>query len=142
MKVYSFEETTLLVNGREIRGFTDDDDSIVVRRVEETVTHVVGNTGEMAISIKASRVGEFMIKLQQTSEDNQFLNQIISAAENGAFAPVQVMFKDNLGNDIYQGTKGYVQKPADATRGNPVQAQEWVIVVERLNIAHGGVDDA
>ena len=141
MKNYSFDETTLIVNTREIVGFSDDDDSIIVRRLEDTITHVVGNKGEMAISIRASRAGEFVFKLQQTSEDNQFLSSIMGAAENGVFVPIEVLFKDNLGNDIYTGLKGYLRRPADATRGNPVQMQEWSIVVERLDMLHGGTED-
>lgn len=138
MKLYSFEETTLIVSGLEITGFTDDDDSLITRRLEDSFTHVVGNKGEMAVSLRASKAGEFVIKLQQTSTDNLFLSSIINAAENGAFVPVPVLFKDNLGNDLYTGAKGYLRRPADSQRGTPVQTQEWSIVVERLDMIHGG----
>lgn len=141
MKLYSFEETVLIVNGRELTNYSGDDDTIIVRRLEDTISHVMGNDGIMAISIHASRAGEFVFKLQQTSEDNQFLGLIIAAAENGAYIPIEVLFKDNLGNDLYTGLKGYLRRPADATRGNPVQSQEWSIVVERLDLLHGGSDD-
>lgn len=141
MKLYSFEETTLIVNGAEITGFTDDDDSLIVRRLEDSFFHVTGNKGEMAVSLRASRAGEFVIKLQQTSEDNAAFSLLIGAAENGAFVPVAVLFKDNLGNDLMTGTKGYLRRPADATRGTPVQTQEWSIVVERLDMILGGSGD-
>lgn len=141
MKLYSFEETTLIVQGKEITGFTDDDDSLMTRRLEDSMSHVMGNKGEMAAFIRASRAGEFVIKLQQTSEDNAFLSAIINAAENGAFVPVAVLFKDNLGNDIFTGTRGYLRKPADSANGTPVQVREWSIVVERLDMLQGGSAD-
>lgn len=141
MKLYSFEDTTLIINARELTGYSDEDDTIIVRRLEDTISHVMGNSGEMAISIRASRAGEFVFKLQQTSEDNNFLALIMGAAENGAFVPIEMLFKDNLGNDLFTGLKGYLRRPADATRGNPVQSQEWSVVVERLDMIHGGSPD-
>lgn len=141
MKLYSVEETTLIVAGQEITGFTNDDDALISRRLEDSISHVMGNRGNMAISIRASRAGEFVIKLQQTSEDNAFLSAIINSAENGAFVPIPVLFKDNLGFDIFTGSKGYLRKPADAQRGSPVQMQEWSIVVERLDMIQGGSAD-
>lgn len=138
MKLYSFLETTLLINGREMTGFDQSDDSIIVRRLEDSMGHVVGNKGEMAAFVRGSKAGEVVFKLQQTSDDNTFLSALIAAAENGAFIPVAFMYKDNLGNDIVTGNKGYIRRPADMQRGTPVGSQAWGIVVERMDILHGG----
>jgi len=138
MKLYSFAETTLLVNGREITGFDGSDDSIGMRRLEDSMGHVIGNKGEMAAFVRASKAGEIVVKLQQTSDDNLYFSTLIAAAENGAFVPVSVMFKDNLGNDIITGNRGYIRKPADMQRGTPVGSQTWGLVVERLDMLLGG----
>lgn len=141
MKLYSFAETTLLVNGRELTGFDNSDDSIAMRRLEDSMGHVIGNKGEMAAFVRASKAGEILVKLQQTSDDNRFLATLMAAAENGAFIPVAVMFKDNLGSDIITGNRGYLRKPADMQRGTPVGSQQWGIVVERLDMLLGGGQD-
>jgi len=141
MKFYSFEETTLILANREMTGFDESDDSIGVRRLEDSMGHVVGNKGEMAVFLRASRAGEFILKLQHTSSDNEFLSQLMGAAENGAFVPIPMMFKDNLGADIFTGSKGYLRRPADATRGTTIGVQEWSVVVERLSMIHGAAED-
>ena len=142
MKQYSFEETTLIVNNREITGFNEEDDCLIMRRLQDSIQHVVGNKGEMVIGIRAGREGEIMIKLLQTSTDNQFFSQIMAAAENGAFVPIEIFYKDNLGDDLIGGTRGYLRRPADTQRGTtPANAQQWSIVVERLDMALGGGPD-
>lgn len=140
MKLYSFDQTTLLLNGYEMTGFTEEDDCIQARRLEDSMGHVVGNRGEMAAYVRASKAGELVIKLHHTHEDNGVLSGLIGGAENGAFVPIAVLFKDNLGNDLFTGTKGYLTRPADATRGTIVQGQEWRVVVERLDMFLGGND--
>ncbi len=137
MKNYSFEETSLIVADREITGFTDEDDNIQMRRLVDSFDFTIGNKGEMVVFTRADRVGEIIVKLQQTHEDNEFFSLLIAAAENGAFVPVPVLYKDNLGNDLITGAKGFLTRPADAIRGNPVQTQEWRIIVERLDMLHG-----
>lgn len=138
MKLYSFKETTLMVNGVEITGWAEGDDTIIARRLEDSGQHVIGNDGTMIVSITADRSGEFVFNLMQTSESNLYLNTLQALGENGAFVPVFVQFKDNLGNDLYVGTAGYIPRPADATRGNTAQPQEWSVVVEKLLMSHGG----
>ena len=140
MKLYSFKETTLLVNGVEISGWADGDDTIIVRRLTDSGQHVIGNDGTMVVSITADRSGEFVFTLMQTSLSNAYMHELVSLGENGAFVPVFVQFKDNLGHDLYTGTLGYIPRPADATRGNTAQPQEWTINVEKLLLLHGGAE--
>ena len=62
----------------------------------------------------------------------------IAAQENGAFLPVFVQFKDTRGNDLASGTQGYINRPANMTRGTLVNGQEWSVIVERLDMLVGG----
>lgn len=138
MKLYSFKETTLILDGIEITGFDESDDSIVARRLEDSAGHQIGNKGEMAVWLRASRAGEFVFKLMQTSDDNARLSVAMSAAENGLFVPIAVMFKDNLGGDLITGNRGYLRKPADVSRGTASGSQSWSIVVERMDFLLAG----
>lgn len=139
MRIFSFKETTLILDGLEITGFDESDDSIVARRLEDSAGHVVGNKGEMAVYFRASRAGEFVFKLMQTSIDNARLSLAMSAAENGLFVPIAVMFKDNLGGDLITGNRGYLRKPADIQRGTTTGTQSWSVVVERMDfLLQGG----
>lgn len=138
MRLYSFKETTLVVAGLEITGFDESDDSIVMRRLEDSMGHQIGNKGEMAVWVRASKAGEIVFKLMQTSSDNQRLSLAMAAAENGLFVPIPVLFKDNLGGDIITGNRGYLRKPADIQRGTATGSQTWSIVVERMDFLLAG----
>jgi len=139
MRIYSFKETTLILDGIEVTGFDESDDSIIMRRLEDSMGHNVGNKGEMAVWVRASRAGEIIFKLQQTSGDNNRLSLAMSAAENGLFVPIAVMYKDNLGGDLITGNRGYLRRPADQQRGTQISSNSWSIVVERMDfLLQGG----
>jgi len=138
MKDYSFLNTILLVNGLEISGFDEGDDVISLARLNDSAAHSIGTDGEMTISISANRSGTVMFRIMQTSDSNKFLSAFITAQENGAFVPIFVQFKDTKGLDLGSGTQGYIKRPADMVRGTMAQSQEWSIVVERLDLLHGG----
>lgn len=137
MKQYSFLNTILLVNGVNITGFDEGDDVITLARLNESSSHKVGVDGEMTVSISADRSGNIVFRLMQSSDSNSYLSSLVGAAENGAFVPIFVQYKDTQGGDIVSGTQGYITKPADLVRGVNANSQEWTIIVERLDILHG-----
>lgn len=138
MKVFSFLDTVVLVNGVEITGWAEGDDVFTADRLGDSASHLIGADGEMTVSLSADRSGELVFSLMQTSGSNLFLSGLVNAQENGAFVPVFVQFKDTRNNDIASGTQGYIPKPANMSRGNSVQPQEWRIVTERLDLLHVG----
>ena len=138
MKEYSFLDTLLLVNGVEIGGFDEGDDVISLERLNDSASHKIGTDGEMTVSISADRSGSVTFRLMQSSDSNAYLSGLINAQENGAFVPIFVQFKDTRGNDLGSGTQGYITRPASMVRGTNANNQEWVIIVERLDLLHLG----
>lgn len=138
MKEYSFLDTLLLVNGVEMSGYDEGDDVITLDRLNDSASHKVGTDGEMTVSISADRSGTVTFSLMQTSDSNLYLSGLVTGMENGAFVPIFVQFKDTRGGDIGSGTQGYIQKPATMSRGQNANAQEWTVVVERLDMLHLG----
>lgn len=138
MRKYSFLDTLLLVNGVEITGFDEGDDAIILDRLEDSAMHKVGVDGEMSVAISADRSGSATFRLMQTSSSNLYLSGLVSSQENGVFVPIFMQFKDTYGNDLGSGTQGYITRPAGMTRGENVNSQEWVVVVERLDLLHAG----
>lgn len=138
MKTYSFLNTILLVNGIEISGFDEGDDVIQLARREDSASDKIGADGEMTVAINGDRSGTITFRLMQQSDANKYLSGLINAQENGAFVPIFAQFKDTLGNDLGSGTQGYITKPAPMTRGSGPNSNEWVIVVERLDLLHLG----
>lgn len=138
MKDYSFLNTTLLINGIEISGFDEGDDVIELARLNDSAAHSIGVDGEMTVSISADRSGTVTFRLMQSSTSNAYMSGLINSQENDVFVPVFIQFKDTKGGDLGSGTQGYITRPATITRGTNAQAQEWVIVVERLDLIHTG----
>ena len=59
MKVYSFQNTVMLVNGVEITGWADGDDVIKIARRADSASDKIGASGDMMVSISADKSGEF-----------------------------------------------------------------------------------
>lgn len=135
METYGFQNTVVLVNGIEITGYAEGDDVIQAARRNPSTIDVVGADGVMTVALTADRTGTILLNLQQSSPSNAYLGSTVGAAENGAFVPIFIQFKDTVTGDLISGTQGYISKPADMTRGQGVNGQEWEIVVERLDMA-------
>jgi hypothetical protein len=139
MKVYSFQNTVVIVNGVEITGWAEGDDPINIARLNDSATHETGADGHMMVSLSADKSGEFTFKLQQTSSGNKYLMSLCALQEGGAktFVPCNVLFQDTYRNDLATSTVGYIKKPTNMQRGQKGSSQEWTIVVERLDMLLG-----
>jgi hypothetical protein len=139
MRRYSFQDTILAINGVEITGWADGDDVIDIERRTDSISDKVGASGEMMISVSADKSGMVTIKLQQTSPSNLYLTALcdLQEASGSLFIPCAVTFMDTYRNDIATGLSGYIKKPPKMTRGTQGNNQEWVFVVERLDLVFG-----
>lgn len=138
MKVYSFLNTIMLVNGSEITEWDEGDDVISIERRVDSAIDVVSADGVMSVAISADKSGVVGCRLQQTSTSNITFNTLIGAQENGAFIPIFIQFKDTGGLDLASGTQGYIRKHPTVTRGSGLNGQLWEVVVERLDLLLGG----
>tara|TARA_R110000851_G_scaffold131987_1_gene266207 strand:+ start:698 stop:1117 length:420 start_codon:yes stop_codon:yes gene_type:complete len=138
MKNYGFLNTIVLVNGIPINEWMDGDDSFRMSRRSPSFTDNVGVAGDMAVAENADKSGTFVMNLQQTAASNGYLSGLLNAAENSAFVPINVMFKDTKGNDIGTGSSGYIEGHPEMTRGANITGQAWTIVVEQLDMLLGG----
>jgi hypothetical protein len=139
MKVYSFQNTVMLINGVEITGWSDGDDVIKISRRTDSASDKMGAGGDMMVSISSDKSGEFAFKLQQTASSNKYLMSLLDRQEGGAstFVPVACLFQDTYRQDQASGTAGYLKKAPDMDRGEKASDQEWIVVVERLNMLLG-----
>jgi hypothetical protein len=139
MKVYSFANTVVIINGVEITGWSEGDDVIDIKRLADSATHKVGAAGDMMVSLSADRSGEFTFKLQALSSSNSYLESLVSQQEAGAatFQPISVLFQDTFRNDMGQASAGYIKKLSDLKRGATAGEHEWTVVVETLQLDFG-----
>ena len=137
MKQYTYSDTITLINGVEISGFADGDDVVKFERLTDSASHKVGVDGEMSVAVSSDKSGMATIKLMQTSSSNKYLSGLINLQESGFFSPIFIQFKDVNNLDLVSGTQGYIKKQAAMNRGAGIVAQEWSIIVERMDLLHG-----
>ena len=140
MKSFSFRDVSLFVQGTEITGYDEGDDVILLSRVNDSASDVVGADSKMTVFLSEDLSGTVTFRLQSTSDSNAFMSSLMSNQENGLFVPIFAMFKDNRNNDLGYGSQGYIPRPASFGAGNRTQPREWIVKVERLDLLHLGED--
>lgn len=143
MRVYSFLNTVVLINGVEITGAAEGDDVIEIARRTDAASDQIGAGGNMMVSLSADKSGTVKFKLQATSSSNGFLSKLCGQQDGGSdsFVPISIKFQDTYRQDTAEGTVGYVKKHADIKRGATAGEQEWEVVVERLDMLLGDQAD-
>lgn len=135
---YDFNQTTLVVNGREITGFGQGDGVITIARRSDSASDVMGANGDMMVAMNTDRSGTITFTLLQGSESNLYMSGLLGVQENGVYVPVTVQFADSLTGDIGSGSQGYILRAPDMTRGVGVNEATWTINVVQADILHNG----
>ena len=135
---YDFLQISLAINTIEIDAFDAGDDVIQMVRRTDSMTDVMGASGDMMVSNGTDRSGTVTFRLLQSSASNTYLSGLIAAQENGAFVPVLIQFADSLTGDLGAGSQGYINKVPDMTRGVSSNSTTWQITVANLNLLHVG----
>ncbi len=136
MKYYSIKNMSVAVNGVPIFGLGEGDDVLQGRRLVDTFTHQMGVQGNMLVIGSANKSGEVIIKLQQGSLSNNFLNELFDRQEgsdSNTFDPLIVTINDNSTGDTAGGSDGYIPQKAEFVRGENANDHEWKIVVEQYD---------
>lgn len=143
MRVYSFLNTVVLINGVEITGAAEGDDVIEISRRSDAASDQIGAGGNMMVSLSADKSGIVKFKLQNTSASNTFLSKMSALQDGGSetFVPVNIKFQDTYRQDTADGTVGYIKKHADIKRGAKAGSQEWEVIVEQLDMLLGDQPD-
>lgn len=140
MKSFSFLNVSLLIQGQEMTGWPDGDDSIIAERLSDSAEHVIGNDGAMVMFVTNDRSGTLTFKLLQNSRSNELLTALITAQENNAFVPVFVQMVNTQGGEFVSGTQGYLKRPSNLQFGRKLVPVEWTVVCERLDFINIGVE--
>jgi hypothetical protein len=137
MRTYSFNNVAITVEGVEIRGFAKGDDVFQAMQREDGATDEVGADGDMLVALSADRSGEIRFRLQQSAPANRVLQQFYAVQQEGNGSALAIGFRDLRTNDVVNGAAGYIKKPADIVRGQGVNAQEWTLIVEKIDLLYG-----
>lgn len=131
---YNFNDVSLIVGIRQIKGF-EDGSEITVERDEDSFTKKVGVGGEVTRSRTNNSSGKITFSLDQFSELNQYLTNIMNLDERTGTGviPVKLVDKSNPHNEIAIATQAWIMKPSSKSFGRESGPREWVIDCADLN---------
>lgn len=137
MKSYSPGEISVIVDGQIISGFAEGT-FISVARDEDSSTFVPSATGGGSRTKNANKAGKFTFTLQQTSESNQALSDLLKADEDGDNSIFPVLVRDNSGADLHKAEQVYIVKYPQSDYAKELSNREWVLQAEVLEMNLGG----
>ena len=146
MKQYSFNKVSLIINGREISGFTEGAGIITASRAQAQHTKVIDAKGKMVTVTSADKSGIVTFNLLQTSDDNSFLRSWASIThqiglEDGEdqMTPLMAKIEDKMGKELVVGVNGFIVKQPDQVRGNGIVTLQWQLCFENIQFDTVGI---
>ena len=139
MTVKNYDPAAVRVTfaGIPISGFADGT-FVAASRRNDTWSLVAGADGETARAKSNDRTGQVVFTLLQTSASNDLLSAKALTDELTGNGVGPILIQDLNGTTLLQGETAFVAKPADVTLAKEVEAREWTLLVDRLNMTVGG----
>lgn len=136
-KTYAAADVQVIFGTRRLRGLAEDS-FVEIDRDENTFTKSVGSDGEVSRSRTANKSATATITLQQTSEDNAYLQGLHNTDENtgGGIQPFKVI--DKSGTTVAIATEAWVEKPAPIGFARDSGTRAWVIALAKVDYSGGG----
>lgn len=137
MKTYNAGEVQVIVGTRRLKGLAEGS-FVKVARAEDSFKERVGADGEVTRSATNNKMGTIEVTLEQSSEDNAYLQQLMNTDENtkNGLVPAKVM--DSSGTYVAIGAESWIRKPADLDLGRDAKERTWIVVSASLDIIGGG----
>lgn len=137
MLQYDPKQVTLIVGGKIISGFADDD-FIEVERDEDAFSKKTGVDGETTRAKNNMRSGHIIVRLMQSSSSNDDLSDFALLDEKDMSGAGAVLCKDGSGRSVFSAQSGWIKKLPKATFKKDVEMREWTIDCDSLDIFVGG----
>jgi hypothetical protein len=131
MKFYDWRKLLTTINNVPVTNWAEGDDVFQAERVTPSASMVIGVDGKATVSLSADKSIKVTIKLAQTSPTNAYLSQLAAGQDHlEGFTPITVQQYDTYRRDSVESMYGYIEKPANVTRGGKANAVEWVMYFE------------
>lgn len=136
---YDPAQVAVSVGGVIVTGFSDGD-SITARRAEDVYLTRVGTDGGVGRSRNSNKMGEFEIRLLQTSEANDRLSALVAANDltNDGLVTFPISVFDGSGRSLATASQCWIKTIPEAVFGKEVGERVWVFSAADLSIFHGG----
>ncbi len=92
----------------------------------------------MTRSATNNKMGTIEVTLEQSSEDNAYLQQLMNTDENTKNGIIPASVLDMSGSYVALGAESWIRKPADQDLGRDAKERTWIIVCAELELSGGG----
>lgn len=137
MKTYNAGEVQVIVGTRRLRGLAESS-FVKISRDEDSFKKRVGADGEVTRSATNNKAGKIEIMLEQSSEDNAYLQQLMNTDENTKNGIIPASVLDLSGTYVAVAAEAWIAKPSDTDLGRDAKERTWVIEAASLEITGGG----
>lgn len=129
MKFYDWRKVLTLINGVAATNWAEGNDCFKAERLSPSAKMSIGADGKACISLSADKSVKVTLKFQQTSPTNAVLSALAAAEDYlEGFVPVQISQADPYRQDGVETLLGFIEKPADHTRGAEANPTEWTLL--------------
>jgi hypothetical protein len=128
-KVYNANEVTLSIGGKTIDAGFASGEFISIEESAPRITKAVGTDGEITISRHMDRTGTVKVKLMQTSDGNDVLDNMAKLNEDGPGLPgVKTLYiRDRNGRAIHESDACWVEGAPTVSYDQGATAREWTL---------------
>lgn len=137
VKTYIAAEVQVVIGSRALRGKSEGT-FVKVARDEDSFTKKVGADGEVTRAKTSNRSGTIEVTLDQSSEDNAYLQQLVNTDENTSNGIVPAKIIDSSGTYVAIAAEAWVRKPSDAEMGRDVKERTWIVDCASIDMLGGG----
>jgi hypothetical protein len=124
---YSFGNVTGTLNGRDMVGFWEGDDTITVEEGADIGTGVVGADGSSIFSQAVNNSARITLRVQHRSPLHNLLHQQLARQRGGNLAGIPLTFRDGDSNEGGACDRAMIMQAPGVQQGTNASVRTWVL---------------
>lgn len=123
---YGFQDVTAVINGKEVFGFWEGDDAVVVEESEDIGSLLIGADGSGVFSQFSGRGARITLRLQHGSPTHRYCTQLLAQQRSGNIDGLPFSVRDRRSNEGGQSDAVFIVQAPSMSSGKAATVREWV----------------
>ena len=137
MSTHNLKNHKLTIGVKTYTGFGDGS-AVIVARVTEAATMIIGSTGEGHHNLINDQSGTITVRIDRSSSENAFLSALSVLQELSGAGEVAITYEDINGGDVHSALSCRLQKMPDGDYTNDMGGLDYVFNCLQLDMWYGG----
>lgn len=137
LKTFDPKDVSVIIGGAIMQGFANGT-FINVERAEDAYSTDVGADGEPLRVKSNNKMTTITLTLMQSSDSNSIISAFAILDEKSNAGVVPILIKDNGGDTLIVGGRGWVRKMANVEYGKESTNREWIFDLAESEMFVGG----